>query len=245
MPRRADLFIFLIFTLTPLVAAGQSQQGDGNLFRWNGDRWEQVDGFGRRVSVGPDGSPWVVNSRNEIYRSVNGVFRRMPGTAKDIGVGADGIAWIIGTDDRVYRWNDPGWSPVPGTGMAISVDRFGSPWVVNAAGEIYHWINNGFVRHDGRARDIGGESTVWIVGTDNAIYQLMSDGTWMSRGGSGVRVSAGAKGMAWVVNDGGDIYRWEGGTFRKLPGSAQDIGTNSNGDAWIVGRRMGVRPQPR
>jgi Tectonin domain/Beta/Gamma crystallin len=232
MTTRSYVATWIAIALLPTLAAAQT--GDAGIFRWDGRQWVQHEGSGTRIGVGPDGSPWVVNSRNEIFRWENGSFRRLPGAAKDIGVGAEGSAWIVGTDDRVYKWNGSTWIGVSGGGMAISVDRFGSPWVVNAAGEIYHWEGSRFVRRPGGARDIGAASDVWLVGTDNAIYRLAGT-EWSPVGGSGARISAGAPGTAWVVNQGGEIYRWQNGMFERLPGSATDVGVNARGDAWVIG----------
>ena len=82
-------------------APAQERSSDGSIYRWNNGRWLQVEGFGTRIGVGPDGSPWVVNSKNEIYRWTNGAFQKLPGTARDIGVGGDGSVWIIGTDEVI------------------------------------------------------------------------------------------------------------------------------------------------
>ena len=126
MGPRICVVVFLLLGLLQPVALGQRQQRDGALYRWGGEQWVQVDGYGVRVSVAPDGAAWVVNSQNEIYHFVNGRFDRLPGTATDIGVGGDGTAWIIGTDSNVYRWTHDNWERMPGTGVAISVDRSGS-----------------------------------------------------------------------------------------------------------------------
>ena len=66
----AALFAFTV--LTSVAAAQEAAPSDGGIFRWNNGRWAQVDGYGTRIAVAPDGEPWVVNSRNEIYRSVRG-----------------------------------------------------------------------------------------------------------------------------------------------------------------------------
>lgn len=41
--------------------------GDGGIFRWNGRNWAEMPGGGVAISVGPDGTPWVVNSVGEVY----------------------------------------------------------------------------------------------------------------------------------------------------------------------------------
>ena len=81
MRARSYVAVCIAFTLLPWLAAAQSTQ-DAGIFRWDGQRWVQHEGSGTRISVGHDGSPWVVNSRNEIYRWESGAFRRLPGAAK-------------------------------------------------------------------------------------------------------------------------------------------------------------------
>jgi hypothetical protein len=247
MAARLFLVVILALAWLPSALVGQENR-DANLFRWNGQRWTPVDGYGVRVALEPDGDPWVVNSSNEIWRMVNGTFEKQPGEAKDIGVGGDGSAWIIGTDNSIYRWNRNDWQRVPGNGVAISVDQLGAPWVVNAQNRIYHWVNNEFVMQNGEAKDIGAGNNVWIIGTDSALWQLQGN-DWKSLGGSGVRVSAGAPNTAWVVNDAGEIYRWQNGSFEMVNGRAEDIAANASGQVWMVGVRSngnrGVTPRRR
>jgi hypothetical protein len=256
----ARFFLVGILALASLSSAvvGQENRGanrDANLFRWSGQQWTRVDGYGVRVAVESDGDPWVVNSSNEIWRFVNGTFEKQPGEAKDIGVGGGGgndSVWIIGTDNNVYRWSQNDWQKVPGSnGVAISVDQLGAPWVVNDQHKIYHWVNNEFVLQNGEAKDIGAGSNVWIIGTDNALYQRQGN-DWKSLGGSGVRVSAGAPNTAWVVNDANEIFRYQNGSFEMVNGRAEDVGANVSGQVWMVGARgaggfrgVGPRRQPR
>src|SRR5262245_43984874 len=89
--------------LAMLPQSSTAQNRDASIYRWDNGRWVQVEGFGTRISVAPDGSPWVVNAQNEIYRWSGGRFQKLPGTARDIGVGGDGSAWIIGTDLGIYK----------------------------------------------------------------------------------------------------------------------------------------------
>jgi hypothetical protein len=223
----------------PSAAAAQDRPSDGSIYRWNNGRWLQVEGFGTRIGVGPDGAPWVVNSRNEIYRWNRGAFEKVPGLARDIAVGGDGSVWIIGTDNGVYKWNGSNWDRIEGQGVAISVDRTGNPWVVNASTEIYQSQGGRFVPRSGKARDVGAGDEVWVIGTDNQIHRLGPNG-WMSLGGRGERISAGANGTAWVVNDSGEIWQWRDGEFHMVPGgNAMDISANADGQVWIVGRASG------
>ena len=77
--------VVVVLAMLPSVSAAQDRPSDGAIYRWNNGRWLQVDGFGTRIAVAPDGSPWVVNSKNEIYRWSQGAFGKTPGLARDIG----------------------------------------------------------------------------------------------------------------------------------------------------------------
>src|SRR5262245_54672877 len=122
MRTRVWVIVFMALAWLPPVAGGQEQSPDGNVHEWIGQGWMPVNGYGVRISVGPDGQPWVVNSRNEIYRSTSGNFEKMPGEARDIAVGGDGSVWIIGTDSNVYKWNQRDWDRMQGSGVSISAD---------------------------------------------------------------------------------------------------------------------------
>ena len=119
--------VFVVLAMLPSAAAAQERPSDGGIYRWNNGRWLQVDGFGMRISVGPDGAPWVINSRNEIYRWNRSGFDKMPGLARDIAVGGDGTVWIIGTDAGVYKWNGSNWDPMGGQRLIGDLPVAGRP----------------------------------------------------------------------------------------------------------------------
>ena len=66
MGARVCVVVFLVLGMLQPVVLGQRQQRVGDLYRWEGEQWVRVEGYGVRLGVGPDGAPWVVNSRNEI-----------------------------------------------------------------------------------------------------------------------------------------------------------------------------------
>jgi hypothetical protein len=93
--------------------------------------WVTVPGDAFRISVGPDGKPWVVTLQRTIYRWVNDKFELMPGRANDIGIGADGTVWVIGytmtTDSSSAQRSAPQNPPIilhriPGLSIHVPVD---------------------------------------------------------------------------------------------------------------------------
>jgi hypothetical protein len=189
-------------------------------------------GGGVRIAVDDQGHPWLVNSFDQIFaRGVGGSvgWQQATGLAKDIGVGVgppNESVWAIGTnhvgaasDFGVFRFNDfgAGWSPLDGGGVRIAVDPTGHPWMVNSVGEIYQHTNSGWRNitdiSGGRARDIGvgGDGTVWVIGTDN----VPGGGTpfqWTGSiwkdvaGGGATQISVDPSGLPWIVNSDGAIF---------------------------------------
>jgi hypothetical protein len=119
---------------------------DFAVYKWNGTDWDEVHGGGIRIAVGPNGTPWVVNSVGDIYqRQGNTWGLPLPGQGRDIGVGADGSVWLIGTnpvgaspDFGVYKWNASTWDGLAdGAGVGIAVGPAGQAWLVNSVGQIF------------------------------------------------------------------------------------------------------------
>jgi len=61
--------------------------------------------------VGADGSVWVVNRDDNIYRlnSDGNSWTNIPGKLRHIDVAPDGNAWGVNGDGNIYRYNGAGW----------------------------------------------------------------------------------------------------------------------------------------
>ena len=122
---------------------------DQPIFKWNSgtSNWDSVGGAAIRIEVGPDGTPWVVNSSHDIYHgntsgSSFGLFTSQKAT--DIGVGANGQIWIISNtavgihgDKTILEWDGSSWQEANGGAIRITVDADGDPWIVNGIGSTY------------------------------------------------------------------------------------------------------------
>ena len=146
----------------------------------------------KRVAVDPGGLPWVVTFDGHIWQGhSDGTMTELPGLARDIAIGPNGVPWIIGTNSRnssfqVWSWNGSSWNADPGSGQEIDVDANSQPLVNGSDDKI--WIRNGGANSGwsqivGRAKDIGAGNSragqdLWIVGTDNAPWNLTNAGGW-------------------------------------------------------------------
>jgi hypothetical protein len=155
----------------------------------------------KRVAVDPNGLPWIVDFDGHIWRATanNGPLTEMPGLARDIAIGRDGVPWVIGTNSRngsfqVWSWNGSAWVADPGSGEEIDVSADGFPVVNGSDNKI--WIRDGgsdqgWSQITGGALDIaagsygrfsGGRTGLWIIGTDNNIWNLTSGWAQLTTG---------------------------------------------------------------
>lgn len=126
------------------------------LYRWNGVKWDLVQGAGVTISVAPNGLPWVAADNGGISRRTGGGssagngWQAVDGGALDIGVstGALPTTWVVGgssqsgdKDHDVFAFTDAGgWDRIPAAARRIAVGPDGSPWVVAANGDIRHLV---------------------------------------------------------------------------------------------------------
>ncbi len=224
------------------VGAGGSGSGsmwivgeNRGLYRYvsSSNSWQQVTGSnGSRITVDINGTPWFVNTSNDIYRWNGSSWTKLTGSAYDIGAGgstsANAAVWIIGTNRRMYRWNasSNSWDikSAGSNGSRIAVDSTGKPWIVNTDQNIYVENGNGWLQVDGKANDIaaGSDGSVWIIGNSSRtggynIYEFVpsSGGTsppdWIEVTGAGSNIAVAPSGKPWIVNSSANIYRnrWE------------------------------------
>jgi Peptidase family C25/Tectonin domain len=197
--------------------------GDFGVHKFTNGQWQTVTGGGVRIAAAPDGKPWIVNAKREIFRYVGPGWERIGGAARDIAVGARGAVWVIGTnavgggDYGVHEFRGSGWASIDGGGVRIAVDPQGNPWIVNALGEIYRRRDGAWLKLPGLASDIGlgADGTAWIIGTNrvgehNDYGVFVWTGTsWKPVDGGGVQIAVGPNGTPWVVNSKNEIFYLE------------------------------------
>jgi hypothetical protein len=197
--------------------------GGFQVYRFDGAEWQAVAGGGVRISVGPQGDAWVVNSSGALYHWQGAAFARVANTppADDIGVGPDGKLWMTGRatpgeNGPIYHFNGTRWDRMPGAGTSIDVGWDNSAWLTNAAGSIYRWNGANWVIQPGKAGDVGvgSDGSVWVVGTGddgglNSWVYEWDAGRWVRRNGKArFAIDVDANGGAWIVNVNFEIYRW-------------------------------------
>jgi hypothetical protein len=191
--------------------------GGSTIYRWTGSEWQVVPGGAVRIDVDSRGNPWVVNTEGKIFRRAAGGWQPMPGLARDIGVGANDAVWVIGINAapggyEIHRWSGKEWTRMPGGAVRIDVDPKGNAWVVNDRGEVLRFERGSWQRMSGSAAavTVAADGKAWVLGTDRVqggySVQQWTGRDWRRVDGGAVALSAGP--VPWLVNEGGQIYRW-------------------------------------
>lgn len=168
-------------------------------------------------------------------------WERIPGEGFDVGVSPNGTTWLIGSGHSIHRWNGRAWDRMSGEASRIDVDGSHNAWVVNEAGEIHRWTGSDWSPVAGSASDIGaGGNAIWAVGRTPVVggFNIMrwNNGSWQNIPGGAVRIDVNQAGQAWVVNNAGDAFRWNGTTWVGARGKqGRDISVGSDGSVWMLG----------
>jgi len=205
------------------VLGTKTTAGGYSPYRWDGRQWVEQSGGGVAIATDGPGNLWLVNDQGAIWKNQNGAWTGIPGVAKHIAVAASGTAWHVGTKPvaggfAIYQWNGVGWQEHSGGAVKLAIDQSGHPWAVNDQGQIWHFDGSSWRHLPGAARDIaiGGAGHVYVLGTKavaggTAIYSW--DGhEWKEfpHGGGGVHIAVDNHGYPWIVNDQGQIWRYNG-----------------------------------
>ena len=168
----ADGSVWLIGT--DPVGAGS----DFGVCKWNGTNWDGVGGGGVRIAVGPDGTPWVVNSAGQIFHG------QLTIELDRARLSSEGV---VNGDDRRTAFA-PGpllsitWgAPLPGLGKDIGVGADGSVWLIGT-------------------NPVG-------AGSDFGVYKWNGTNWDGLANNGGVCIAVGPGGLAWLVNSVGQIFR--------------------------------------
>jgi hypothetical protein len=200
--------------------------------------WDFVNKYGQEAA-------------NIVPQSPPATWIPLPGGATDIAVGGFGSVWALGTTPvyggyGIFHWNPTTWTwnQIPGGAVRIAVGADDKPWVVNSFGNIFRWSGAVWTQVSGAGRDIAvaGDGTIWVVGSSSVVNSTTgtsrlsaTTNTGLSTGMS-ARTTLGATINTCLIaslNDGG-IFHLTFAGWQQLPGRANRIAVDGNGNPWVV-----------
>jgi kumamolisin len=183
---------------------------------WDGKAWKPFPISASRVAVAPDGTPFVVTSKNEIgHLSANG-WQQLPGSAVDIAVAGDGTVWVVGGaaqdgDYGVYVLAGGSWRRMPGAGIRIAASASGGVLLIGSKGDLHAWSGGVWQALPGVGVDgcIAADGSIWMLGGTQTgagygVYRS-GNGGWNLTNGSGIAIAIGSNGAPWLINASGEI----------------------------------------
>lgn len=217
---------------------------DSALLRWNNgqNKFLGFPGQFTRIAVAPDGKPWGVTSKGEVFRHDGTDWRLVYNiTASDVAVSYNGTVMVIGPQNYLYKFNNaleqprfdrlsgPNENTAPPGGVRLALDPNGVPWVIQSDGYVARCDKLICTRLAVRARDIGigPEGSVFIVDSSKTLSR------WNERSQSFDRlvtiadpvdqVAVGPLGKPWVINSKFEV--WSSAFFTR--DESKDITTSA------------------
>lgn len=201
---------------TYVVGSNQVSGGFG-VYHRTSTGWAALPGGLDDIAVDNTGTPWGVNSSQQIFHWTSTGWARVPGSAYDIAAGPNGHVYVLGTTAsgggcQIFSWNGTGWTWHPGGGVRIALGTNDNPWVVNNQHSIYAWTGSAWERMAGSANNIAATTgSVWVLGTDAVaggwgIHYFIGSG-WSTVSGDGVSIAVGSNKLPWVTNEDLAIYQ--------------------------------------
>jgi hypothetical protein len=192
---------------------------DGSMLRWNNGRNAFIGFPGQfvRIAVDPDGNPWGITAKNEVFRHDGNDYRVINNIlASDIAISFDGTVSVIGPQNFLYIYNEdtqrfdrlisPTEGEAPPRGKRVALDPQGVPWLILEDDFVTHCEKLRCTRTTTKAKDIdiGPEGSVFIVDSSNILRR------WNQRAESFERISTiadplsrvavGPLGKPWLIN---------------------------------------------
>jgi len=95
--------------------------------------WFRISGSGVKITVAPDGWPYVVTDKGTILKYDGADWKVVEGfTAKDISVSNEGIVFALGNDNSIQKLlPDGNWTTICGQASAISSGPYSHLWIVD------------------------------------------------------------------------------------------------------------------
>ena len=200
---------------------------DGGLARWSNTRNAFVSFAGQftRIAVAPDGKPWGVTTKGEVFRHDGTTWKLVRNiAAQDIAVGFDGTVIVSGPLDVLHKYDAAADAFVrlpqvgdnaPPTGTRVAVDPAGKPWVIASDGFVARCGSGVCERLPVKARsiDIGPEGSIVIVDTDRVLKR------WSAREEKFERIdgiadlvelaAVGPRGKPWLLSTKSEVWASE------------------------------------
>ena len=103
--------------------------------------WYRIEGGANRIDVTPDGNPWVLTDKGDVYGYDGVNWHYVKGVqGLDITVSNESMTFVVGLDKSIYALNknkEISWTEISGAGLQISAGPLSQPWIVGSDNNIH------------------------------------------------------------------------------------------------------------
>ena len=103
--------------------------------------WYRIEGGAKRLDVTPDGNPWVVTDKGDVYGYDGVNWHYVKGVqGLDITVSNESMTFVVGLDKSIYALNknkEISWTEISGAGLQISAGPLSQPWIVGSDNNVH------------------------------------------------------------------------------------------------------------
>lgn len=188
--------------------------------------WSQLPGLATNIGVASNGTIWIANTSQNIFKWTGSSWLQVPGSATRISVDSSGNAWIVNAAGAIFSSATLGgvntWISRPGQLVDVGVGANGAVWGVNASQNIYTWVGPNWKQLPGSATRVSVDpaGNAWVINANGQIYTWNGNDNWILRPGSAKSIAAcGKVGDVYIVGTDGAPYKWNGSNWDKRGGS--------------------------
>jgi hypothetical protein len=200
---------------------------DGGLARWSNGRnaFISFEGQFMRIAVTPDGKPWGITTKGEVFRNDGTLWRLVRNiVAQDIAIAYNGTVMVADAQNTIQKY-DPAsglFSRIPGdgdapppTGARLTLNPKGEPWTLDANGYVSRCDRSPCERLPARARDIGvgPEGSVIILDTSRILRRWNESAHEFQRMDSIAdpvdALAVGPRGKPWLLSISSQVWASE------------------------------------
>lgn len=201
----------------------------------------------KQVVVGSANAIWALDVTGNHYKWNGAAWEKKGCCVGTLSVGADGTLWAThpSNNNKDMRWNGTRWDESVPAGMKqVSVVNASTVWGVDDSGT--HWKLNG-AQWEKKACCVSqiaasSDGELWAVNHANMNRVLRWTGTgWDENFPTGmVYLAVGSAQNIWGLDAGDQVFKLQGKTWQKMPGTLHNISVASDGTVWGVSAQGAV-----
>ena len=191
-------------------------------------------------AVGQDGRLYHFDFLDNAWQHISGDYDI--GTITKVAVDVDGLPIVVCSNGNVYYLNGENmkWAKLPGCATDISIGRNGDVFKIGCDVRVNGFGVYKLIRDTKRKRNWRCQRESFCVEcdthSDNNVDNVDNEVYWFRLSGSGVRLSVGPFGNAFVVTASGVLMEYDDGKWKEvlIGANVRDVGCSNDNEVYYI-----------